>query len=373
MSTISRWVIPCYFTDEKYKTDPIEFDLSDNLQAILSNEVWQRKFSYGYKNSLKNTDPKNISEAKIIIYPRFLSGMVVEDRLQTVIEEICGAIPANLNINNYKEWSYNLGLAIVEVSYKYGLANIPSVEDSSSIMVRGNMDFLAVYYQEVAVCKELAAFFLAALHLVFPTTSVVMSNDQPVNDGFFQTVSSGKMYCTKIMTNTFMHEILVERSKAASIKTTLDAVANIWHLNLWPLKRYLTAVESDRLSMDHLLDLMYALEGLFEKNASADFIKISTVVTLAANRKEAVKLKKLLDLSYRIRNEMAHGNFSYDLFDHVELEGKELLAQDIYWKMKVVVARMIGKAIGKLLSKPDMKNLRFNEDDLLDIMYKKGE
>jgi len=31
--------------------------------------------------------------------------------------------------------------------------------------------------------------------------------------------------------------------------------------------------------MDHLLDLIYALEDLFDKNASADFIKLSMAVS----------------------------------------------------------------------------------------------
>lgn len=370
MGAISRWVIPCYFSDEKLKTDPIKFDLTNHLRTILSNEVWKRKFSYGFQTGLQNTDRENIFRAEITIYPRFISGFVEEDRLQTIIEDRCGKIPTYLKISNYTDWEYRLGLAIVEVEYKKEVAIIPIEEDMAVFMPRWNMDFIAIYHQQIAVCKELAAFFLAALHLTFPTTSVAMSNDQPVNDGFFQTVSEGRIYCTKIMTDSFMHEILVERSKAALINSNLNAIAGIWHLNLWPLKRYLTAVESDQLSMDHLLDLIYALEGLFGKNASADFIKLSTVVSLTSTRKDAVKMKKLLDVAYRIRNEMAHGNFSYDLFDHIEIEGREVLAQDVYWKMKSIVANMIGKAIAKLIPHPDMRNLRFNEDDLLDIIYK---
>ena len=82
-------------------------------------------------------------------------------------------------------------------------------------------------------------------------------------------------------------------------------------------------------------------------------------------------MKGLLDLAYRIRNDIAHGERSYDPYDRVKLNGKETLAQMIYWKMKNVVAVMIIEAISKLIHNEDMRNLRFNADDLIELTFRK--
>lgn len=78
-----------------------------------------------------------------------------------------------------------------------------------------------------------------------------------------------------------------------------------------------------------------------------------------------------MDCAFRIRNDIAHGERSYDLFDKIKIGGNETLAQEIYWKTKVIVAQMIILAASKLIKNPDMRNLKFNEDDLLDLIYKK--
>ena len=123
--------------------------------------------------------------------------------------------------------------------------------------------------------------------------------------------------------------------------------------------------------MDNLLDLIYALEGLFEKSASADFVKTMCLLSMCNTKREAREMKSLLDLAYRIRNDIAHGERSYDPYDRVKLNGKETLAQMIYWKTKNLVAVMIIKAISKLIHNEDMRNLRFNADDLIELTFRK--
>ncbi len=93
MGTISRWVVPCYFTDEKFKTDLINFDLTKHLKQILQNKVWERKFKYGLNAGLKNTESSDIERATIKVFPRFISGYVYETRIPDLIEEHCGKLP----------------------------------------------------------------------------------------------------------------------------------------------------------------------------------------------------------------------------------------------------------------------------------------
>ena len=371
MSTISRWVIPCFFAEENRKVEPIEFDLTQHLKTILKNEVWERKFAYGFSIGLKNTNPDDIIRSVIKVYPRFISGTVSESRISDLIEKECGKIPTHLGIKNYKDWSYLNGFAIIQTEYNSNLDNLPSRKDLSEFIPNYSMEFLESRDQHLAVLKEISSLFLATLNLTFPTQSVMWRDDTPVNDGFFQISSKRKTYAYKVATSTFMHGILIETSKRSIIETNLSGLASVWHYNLWALKRYLVAVESDQLSMDNLLDLIYALEGLFEKNASADFIKTMCLLSMCTTKKEAIEMKNVLDLAYKIRNDIAHGERSYDSRDRVKLEGKEIPAQMIYWKMKNIVAVMIIKAIVKLISNEGMKNLRFNSEDFINLTFKK--
>jgi len=129
MTTISRWIVPCYFTEESHKTDPIEFELTDHLKLILKNEVWNRKFDYGFSTGLKNTNPTEIKKASIQIYPRFISGYVNEKRIPELIENACGKFPGHLKVGNYKDWSHQLGFSIIEIEYFKGTRNIPTKND----------------------------------------------------------------------------------------------------------------------------------------------------------------------------------------------------------------------------------------------------
>jgi len=370
MSTISRWVVPCYFTEENRKTDQINFDLTYHLKLMLKNKVWDRKFAYGFSTGLSKTNPSEISHASIKIFPRFISGYVNEKRIPDLIESTCGKIPTHLKLRNYKEWSHRIGFAIVEVEYTYKFNNIPSKKDLTEDPIpHYEMEFIEKCDQHIAVLKELSSFFLAGLHLSFPTESSMTRNEFPINDGFYQIKSGRKNYVRKIATNSFMHKILIETSKIKNVEINLNGLASVWHYNLWSLKRFLNAVESDQLSMDNLLDLVFALEGLFEKNTSSDFIKSMCILSLCKTKKEAQKTKNLLDIAYSIRNEIAHGGQSYDPFDKVKLDGKETLAQMIYWKMKTIVAVMVIKAISKLLNDNSLRNLRFSYNDFIDLTF----
>lgn len=168
-----------------------------------------------------------------------------------------------------------------------------------------------------------------------------------------------------------MHHILITKSRIKDVTDNISGLSKAWHHNLWALKRYLIAVRSNLVDMDNLLDLIYALEGLFEKHASSDFIKLFCVLSLSSNKKEAHELKNMLDLAFKIRNEIAHGSTYYHGYESMELNGKKILAENIYWKMKTLVCRMLIKAISKLINTPNMKNLIFKKDDLFNLVYRK--
>ncbi len=371
MSTISRWVIPCYFTEEKFSTDPIEFNLTEHLKTILSNEVWNRKFEFGFGLALKGVNPNEIVNAKVVIFPRFVSGFVNENRIQELIDEYCNSPSQKNRFNGYKTWSHHIGFAIIELEQSFILVDIPIDSRIRDDYFKYKETFLPHYHQAIAVLKELASFFLASLHLSFPTTSVMLPTENPLIDGFYQIESDNKMFVTKKATNSFMHEVLIETSKLSNVEINLSGLASVWHLNLWPLKRYLNAVESDQINMDNLLDLLFALEGLFDKSTSSEMIKTMCLIHLCIKRNDALRLKSILDSAYKIRNDIVHGEKSYDSNDIIRIQGKETLAETVYWELKEIVAAMIILAISKLIKNKEMRNLRFNQEDLINKIFKK--
>ena len=70
MATISRWIVPCYFTKENHKEESIVFDLTNHLKEMLINQVGNRKLDNGNNFRLKEFEPEKVKKATIKILPR---------------------------------------------------------------------------------------------------------------------------------------------------------------------------------------------------------------------------------------------------------------------------------------------------------------
>ncbi|KFF76058.1 hypothetical protein HX13_01580 [Chryseobacterium sp. P1-3] len=83
--------------------------------------------------------------------------------------------------------------------------------------------------------------------------------------GLFISSQRRETFYEDLKTDVFMHHVLITKSRIINLKNNLSGIAKVWDCNLWSLKRYLISVESHVEDMDKLLDLVYAMEGLFEK------------------------------------------------------------------------------------------------------------
>lgn len=199
----------------------------------------------------------------------------------------------------------------------------------------------------------------------------MISNDHSIKDGILHINSFSKNFYTNFETSDYMHHVLIDEKRLESLKSNITGLSKVWHCNLWSLKRYLIAVKSNSLDMDNMLDLIYSLEGLFEKNTSSDFIKLFCIAKLCANKNEALLMKNKLDLVFKLRNDITHGGKYYRGYEKLNLNGKEILSQHLYWDMKEIVSTMLVHAINKLIKNRDMKNLVFKTDDFFQELYDK--
>ncbi len=370
MSTFIRWLLPAYQFCSDFSREPIKVDLTKAVKNIFNDELHKRKYSFGNLSLLNKVDPETIDHAYVTFYPRLITGLIEVDFFEKVIRDSFGEVPDYFKLNSHDDWPLSNGVVVLEIKYKYDVNNIPTKEDFNSAgLIDFENEFVKGYKMHSAVINEFCYFVLAGLHLKFPTQSYMYNNDTTVYDGFFQMASKGKVYCEHMRSSLFMHEVLIEKDKLAELEVTYNSLSLIWHHNLWSLKRYLSAVKSNQVSIDSLLDLIYALEGLFDKNTSSDFVKIICLTKLANSIKEAKEVKAILDLAYRIRNEIAHGGISYEPYDKVKLQGKEVFVEEVFWKMKHYVAVMIALAMNKVLNNKQQTNLRFNEDDLMQHLF----
>ncbi len=236
METITKWAVPCYFTDADKSTDVFEMDLTMHLKSMLTNEVWKRKFTYGFAAALQRTDPVTVKIATVKVFPRFVSGMVNEARLQDIVSEECGRIFSYFNIDSYRTWPHRLGLTVFEIKHRFNTPTIPSRKDLTADVIP---HFDQGYHRLVALLQELGAFFLAGLHLTFPTSSFMELVRNDITDGFCQVKSLKHSFFERKPTDALMHEILIERNKQHILETNLEGLTQVWHYDLWPLNRYL--------------------------------------------------------------------------------------------------------------------------------------
>lgn len=373
MGTTTKWIVPCYFTTDA--SHNIVIDITDTAKTIIKNKVWERKYKYhdGSIQLLQNITPEDILQAKVEIFPKYPNGAGVRfaNELSQHVETQCEEkIHSYFKTNNYKDWNNTLGVATISVDLNY--SRFKTIPTKTQIQNDDFKDFIDDCRLHTALLKELAYFFLAAVHLTFPSKSIMGWNENHINDGIFYIASGRRRYINPLKTDAYTHEVLINQGGIQRLNTNLHHLSKNWHFNLWSLRRFLVSVHSNRVNMDNLLDLMYALEGLFDKNVSSDFIKVFVFTRLSnQDKKKAKNLKSLLDTCFKMRNEMVHAGRYYDADEEIKLAGETVPADDIYWKMKEVVAVMIILAIAKLNTQKNagMKNLKFGNDDLFDSIF----
>lgn len=190
MSTIINWISPCYFNTDDGDDDEIQFDLTGSLRLILKNEVWNRKLEFGSNSNLRDVRSEDILYAKVKILPRFTSGYVNQNRIIDYVTENTNKVNSHFKINSYKDWHYALGVVVVEIKLNYKSSEIPS--KNQHVNFTFDEKFLSIFHRHKALLNELATLFMAGLHFTYPTQSLMMWNDKPVNDGIYGTYSGRK-------------------------------------------------------------------------------------------------------------------------------------------------------------------------------------
>lgn len=170
---------------------------------------------------------------------------------------------------------------------------------------------------------------------------------------------------------THTYPVILEPESTKDFETVFQLLADRWHFPLWPVHRFLKALPDQIADVEGLLDLLFSLEGLFEKNASSDSMRLTCAILCSQQISNAKKVDENLKKAFLIRNEIVHGGKSFTGLEKHKASAGEKISWEIFWDLKTIVAGMIRLALDKLAASPDMRNLRILSEDVLARVFQK--
>jgi hypothetical protein len=330
---------------------------------LLENKVWERGFEYGFGETLKKLAPESIEKFSIIVteLPHGAFGAV---SAEMIVADTCGSIP-DQEILAAVNTSWSRNFLVVQADFSFD-CTLPDAE-----LGYLSLQFVEIYNRLVALAEEMGALFRAAVYLTFYC-------DYPIIPGFDANIQSGGLVFLKSSSGSTFHS----RATAAftypavfladaidDFRQVLDRLAGVWHFPLWPIHRYLRALNAEYIEMENLLDLLFSFEGLFHKNASTDFMKTSAALLVGQNAAEAQQIIELLGEAYKIRNEIVHGSYHYTGLENIKIQGREVLSQRIFPEIRRIVGHLVWVAVGNLSHNEGMRALRIKSSDLIDRYF----
>jgi hypothetical protein len=352
-----------WFATAWYNTptdQPFVIDCTAFARRIIENRVWERKFDYGRRIHENWLAPQSIVSCKITVSPQSGFHYISRDEAVAFVEKNCG-VSVSGELVDAAKLQASRNLIAIETICDSSLA-IPTSD------VHLSEDFVIGFQHLHAFAVEIGAFFRASLHLTYASSCIVGWTKRSGAGGLTFILSGGSQCAEPNETDSFTCPcgILNDGQLAA----TMSELAEVWHLSLWPIHRYLRALPSQELEMENLLDLIFTLEGLFAEKTSSDMIRVTSAILVGNSKKRAIEINEILKAAFHVRNEVAHGGKYYDGLEPIELGGETVHAQDLFWMVRDIVAPMIRHALIKLRSTAGMKTLRFMPLDLIERFYR---
>jgi hypothetical protein len=349
--------------------NPLKYDFLGQSRELLNNKVWERKYSFGDTLSLKGLAPEDIQKAELILFPYYwisekdyLASKKIDDAVKKYFDT---SYEGFTEIVKQAKVGCSRNIAVFDFEFAFDLEGV------SNDPYDWKEEFIISYHRCVGIVKEVGALFRTACYLLFHCMFPIMPNMKSPEGGLIQISSMGKYYSGAELTSEYSYPAIFIPDKVESLQKIINVLSKYWHLSMWPLFRYLKALSGTYIQMEDFLDLLFSLEGLFDKNASSDFIKLACSVLTSESRAEAIHTQDLLDCAYRMRNEIVHGGISYDGFEKINIGGKEELSQTVFFELRKIVAKILNFALAKLLANSEMRNLRINLEDVLNHHFLK--
>lgn len=376
MEHIFRWFLPTSIRSEKKY---FEFDITKYCKTFFSNDLYfEREIHFNKSYKFDRLLTEKFSNITIKIYPFTSAPMSNTNEAESIVENEIGAFEDYQHIVSRGNLRKMQGLIIVQMSLNADISYSPNLkleEEYDIEKIFGwNDEFENLKSAIVSVANDICAFFLLGLHLTYPTHSTYHESTPPQSSGLLSFTHEGGRYIMDEHSDIMSYPILLEEERLNILATNLGLIAQVWHKNIWSFHRFLKAVQSNYITIDSFLDLVFALESFFDKNTSTEMMRLVTSIIIANNRQDTQKIDQLLLNSFRIRNEVAHGGLHYRLYDYMpgKTKGKKKMILESFWELKNLNIALISYGIRKLIADKSPfppSSIRFGVNDILNKLF----
>jgi hypothetical protein len=339
--------------------DPVVFDLLNPVLQMFKNKVWQRKFGYGYGKAIESINPDDIISVRVVVSPMEGWHDATPD-FDSFFENTLAIETGDLKVPKFR-WRSNFVAIQIETKYDIPIPAKDSFDEG----------FSDQFSQIAALISEVDALFKAAVQLLDPTGFSLMGYGERDLPGLFVVGVDGMTDSDQISNGYHTYPGVCSESKKTDLCDLIDGLASKWHLNLWPIHRYLRAIPDIHADFENVLDLLFAIEGVFPKNATTDLVKLTSALCMAKTKQDIARgVIQRLGVAYKIRNNIVHGSIATDAHDKVVVEGKKVSAQHLFFDVRQIAAMLIRLAVRKIDdSKTGLESLRLTMDDVIERVY----
>jgi hypothetical protein len=334
--------------------------------------VWNRSFGFGYHKRLSDIKSEQIKKAIVSIPPCSEYGWTprdFKDNLDKICKKYCPLLSKDkYNIVSRSSLDCSRGLSIINIQLDYSVKGIPK----NLKYELDTLKFASDYELCMSLIQEIGGLFRASTHLFFQCDFPIIPSSaiEKRQGGLTYIESGGKSWSSIFKTSEFCYPVIFMDEHIEQLKYFINKLSSVWHLQLFPIFRFLKALNAERIEMENILDLIFALEGLFKKNVSSDFIRVVSSLLISNSKKDANKIIEIIKTSYKIRNEIVHAGKHYTGMEKLKVNGKEIISQKIFNELKRIVAKMINFALTKMFNNSNLKYLRITQNDIINKYHK---
>ena len=375
MENTLKWMLP---TSIRSRKTFYEFDLSTYSRTFFSNEqYWKRKFSFDKTYDFDKSAADSITSVKFRIHP-FCGGPIGDNhKLDVITEEELGIYPDHSHIIQRGNLRKAKGILIIEIKfdghYKYSDNLILEQERDPDYWFSWEDDFEYMRWKMLSIANDIASFFMLGLHFTYLTHGSYHERSQPQSSGLMMIRNAESRHIMEEHSDMASYPILLEEESFNALKLNWGMLCHVWHKDIWTFHRFLKAVRSNYITIDHLVDLVFSIESMFGKNTPSQTIKETAAAILGKDPDDAKRITDLLTAAFKIRNEVAHGGKHYGLSEPIP--GKfsdDMRVMDLYWELKNLLIYLMHYGTQKLLndkSKIQPSAIRFGKADLVNRFF----
>lgn len=322
------------------------FDLSAYLKVFVENKLWEKPaYRTEYKEKFAKQDLEKIQSIKIhfhVANSPFHNFHNYENIINKYFD-IDKIEPRKIACSGIGEANR---IAVIEIVFDSDKELIPELsydEERDIELVIERLNSGDTWKEEVkikSIACEFVQFFIFNLHLNFITTEYTFAfSDKPNPIGFTVVSKESSLSYSTEKLELLTHYILYQK-EGDKLEQLMGITSRFWSKGPSMIHFFLDAVKTNCVTSTNFIKLVFALESFFGKNASNDFVSFVAPLAISENINEMKGWRETVRKSFKLRNEIVHGNSLIDLMDSYRREEDNQGMDKLFFELKSVIIRL---------------------------------